>query len=179
MWQSTSAQAAVSDAGRRQINEEENGRRRLEVGGNDEWLGPEQEVRLEMPEQGYSPKIHFRCRASTFRQVCDHLRITFGQQFVDGLRALHLDHFLLMTVFRQNIPLVHMLMTKWNIRKQCFVIKGRKLPSTADEVALIIELPNMGSKFVVGSGRISGITSNDIRCEINSLNETTPINDVM
>ncbi|KAL0905825.1 hypothetical protein M5K25_024264 [Dendrobium thyrsiflorum] len=107
---------------------------------------------------GYSPKIHFRCRASTFRQVCDRLRATYGEDFVNALRQLHLDHFLLMPAFRQNVPLVHMLLTKWISRK----------------VALIIGLPNRGAEFVVGGGRISGVTANDLRHEIDGIKRFSP-----
>ncbi|KAH0451771.1 hypothetical protein IEQ34_019070 [Dendrobium chrysotoxum] len=131
-----------------------------------------------MPK-GYIPRIHFRCRASSFRQVCDRLVSTFGEAFVDALRRLNMDQFLLMPPYRQNVPLVHALLTRWNIRWQCFIIiKKRKLRFTSDEVALIIGLPNRGAVFVPGSRRIEK-TSNDIRHEIESCDELTRIDELM
>ncbi|KAL0910673.1 hypothetical protein M5K25_018750 [Dendrobium thyrsiflorum] len=128
---------------------------------------------------GYSPKIHFRCRASTFRQVCDRLRATFGEELVNALRLLQLDQFLLMPAFKQNVPLVHMLLTKWNVKKQCFVIKGKNIPFTAEEVALITGLLNRGADFVVGNGRTSGVTANDLRHEIDGMKRSTPLKDLL
>ncbi|KAL0907222.1 hypothetical protein M5K25_025776 [Dendrobium thyrsiflorum] len=128
---------------------------------------------------GYSPKIHFRCRASTFRQVCDRLRATFGEEFVNALRLLQLDQFLMMPAFKQNVPLVHMLLTKWNVKKQCFVIKGKNIPFTAEEVAMITGLPNRGADFVVGNGRISGVTANDLRHEIDGMKRSTPLKELL
>ncbi|KAL0904179.1 hypothetical protein M5K25_026254 [Dendrobium thyrsiflorum] len=127
----------------------------------------------------YSPKIHFRCRASTFRQVCDRLRATFGEEFVNALRLLQLDQFLMMPAFKQNVPLVHMLLTKWNVKKQCFVIKGKNIPFTAEEVAMITGLPNRGADFVVGNGRISGVTANDLRHEIDGMKRSTPLKELL
>ncbi|KAL0922215.1 hypothetical protein M5K25_006185 [Dendrobium thyrsiflorum] len=128
---------------------------------------------------GYSPKIHFRCRASTFRQVCDRLLATFGEEFVNALRLLQLDQFLLMPAFKQNVPLVHMLLTKWNVKKQCFVIKGKNIPFTAEEVAMITGLPNRGADFVIGNGRISGVTANDLRHEIDGMKRSTPLKELL
>ncbi|KAL0904625.1 hypothetical protein M5K25_026754 [Dendrobium thyrsiflorum] len=130
-------------------------------------------------EEGYSPKIYFRCRASTFRQVCDRLRATFGEEFVNALRLLQLDQFLLMPAFKQNVPLVYMLLTKWNVKKQCFVIKGKNIPFTAEEVAMITGLPNRGADFVVVNGRISGVTANDLRHEIDGMKRSTPLKELL
>ncbi|KAI0494987.1 hypothetical protein KFK09_025133 [Dendrobium nobile] len=45
--------------------------------------------------QGYCPKIHFRCRMSSFREVSNELVEKFGEQFVRSLRdVLSLINFL-------------------------------------------------------------------------------------
>ncbi|KAL0903810.1 hypothetical protein M5K25_025863 [Dendrobium thyrsiflorum] len=118
-------------------------------------------------------------KVPSVRQVCDRLRATFGEEFMNALRLLQLDQFLLMPAFKQNVPLVHMLLTKWNVKKQCFVIKGKNIPFTAEEVAMITGLPNRGADFVVGNGRISGVTANDLRHEIDGMKRSTPLKELL
>ncbi|KAL0910293.1 hypothetical protein M5K25_021260 [Dendrobium thyrsiflorum] len=65
------------------------------------------------------------------------------------------------------------------LMKQCFVIKGKNISFTAEEVALITGLPNRGADFVVGSGRMSGVTANDLRHEIDGLKRTTPVKELL
>ncbi|KAI0499943.1 hypothetical protein KFK09_018151 [Dendrobium nobile] len=54
-----------------------------------------------------------------------------------------------------NVPLVYKLLSCWDSKKQCFLIKDQKLLFTADEVAMILGLPNRGNNFEIGSARIT------------------------
>ncbi|KAL0917541.1 hypothetical protein M5K25_012607, partial [Dendrobium thyrsiflorum] len=128
---------------------------------------------------GYSPKIHFRCRTSTFRKVCDELVSKFGEQFVERLREININQFLLLPSIPQNVPLVHMLLMQWDMSKECFLINGEMIKFTSEEVALLVGLPNRGLKFEIGSGRISGVTANDIRHNIEEMDVATPTEDVV
>ncbi|KAI0494349.1 hypothetical protein KFK09_024483 [Dendrobium nobile] len=94
-----------------------------------------------MPE-GYTPKIHFRCRTSGFREVCDELVEKFGDQFVSSLSELQINQFLLLPRFPQNVPMVYMLLSTWDNESESFVINSRSLTFTSEEIALIIGLPN-------------------------------------
>ncbi|KAL0906681.1 hypothetical protein M5K25_025194 [Dendrobium thyrsiflorum] len=129
--------------------------------------------------QGYSPKIHFRCRTSTFRKVCDELVSKFGEQFIERLREININQFLLLPSIPQNVPLVHMLLMQWDMSKECFLINGEMIKFTSEEVALLVGLPNRGLKFEIGSGRISGVTANDIRHNIEEMDVATPIEDLV
>ncbi|KAL0924727.1 hypothetical protein M5K25_005581 [Dendrobium thyrsiflorum] len=129
--------------------------------------------------QGYSPKIHFRCRTSTFRKVCDELVSKFGEQFVERLREININQFLLLPSIPQNVPLVHMLLMQWDMSKECFVINGEMIKFTSEEVALLVGLPNRGLKFEIDSGRISGVTANDIRHNIEEMDVATPTEDLV
>ncbi|KAL0923142.1 hypothetical protein M5K25_007190 [Dendrobium thyrsiflorum] len=129
--------------------------------------------------QGYSPKIHFRCRTSIFRKVCDELVSKFGEQFVERLREININQFLLLPSIPQNVPLVHMLLMQWDMSKECFVINEEMIKFTSEEVALLVGLPNRGLKFELGSGRISGVTANDIRHNIEEMDVTTPTEDLV
>ncbi|KAL0925954.1 hypothetical protein M5K25_004331 [Dendrobium thyrsiflorum] len=129
--------------------------------------------------KGYSPKIHFRCRTSTFRKVCDELVSKFGDQFVERLREININQFLLLPSIPQNVPLVHMLLMQWDMSKECFLINGEMIKFTSEEVALLVGLPNRGLKFEIGSGRISGVTANDIRHNIEQMDVATPIEDLV
>ncbi|KAH0449568.1 hypothetical protein IEQ34_020260 [Dendrobium chrysotoxum] len=79
----------------------------------------------------------------------------------------------------QNVLLVHKLLSFWDLKKQCFIIKDQKLPFTADKVSLILGLPNRGKHFELGSARITRKLANDIRKEVLSLDDSTPIPDVV
>ncbi|KAL0922860.1 hypothetical protein M5K25_006890 [Dendrobium thyrsiflorum] len=129
--------------------------------------------------QGYSPKIHFRCITSTFRKVCDELVSKFGEQFVERLREININQFLLLPSIPQNVPLVHMLLMQWDMSKECFVINGELIKFTSKEVALLVGLPNRGLKFEIGSGRISGVTANDIRHNIEEMDVATQTEDLV
>ncbi|KAI0504362.1 hypothetical protein KFK09_015314 [Dendrobium nobile] len=125
--------------------------------------------------QGYTPKIHFRCRTSGFREVCDELAEKFGDQFVNSLSELQINQFLLLPRFPQNVPMVYILLSTWEIESESFVINSRSLAFTSEEIALIIGLPNRGDKFEPGTSTIAGRTANDIRHEILKLKSSTPI----
>ncbi|KAL0919183.1 hypothetical protein M5K25_011261 [Dendrobium thyrsiflorum] len=129
--------------------------------------------------QGYSPKIHFRCRTSTFQKVCDELVSKFGEQFVERLREININQFLLLPSIPQNVPLVYMLLMQWDMSKECFVINGEMIKFTSEEVALLVGLPNRGLKFEVGSGRLSGVTANYIRHNIEEMDVATPTEDLV
>ncbi|XP_028551679.1 uncharacterized protein LOC114579895 [Dendrobium catenatum] len=79
----------------------------------------------------------------------------------------------------QNVPLVYKLLSCWDSKKQCFLIKDQILQFTADEVAMILGLPNRGNNFEIGSARITGKSANDIRKEVISLDESTKMPDVL
>ncbi|KAI0502032.1 hypothetical protein KFK09_016977 [Dendrobium nobile] len=79
----------------------------------------------------------------------------------------------------QNVPLVYKLLSCWDSKKQCFLIKDQNLQFTADEVAMILGLPNRGNNFEIGGARITGKSANDIRKEVISLDESTAMPDVL
>ncbi|KAI0498071.1 hypothetical protein KFK09_021312 [Dendrobium nobile] len=79
----------------------------------------------------------------------------------------------------QNVPLVYKLLSCWDSKKQCFLIKDQNLQFTADEVAMILGLPNRGNNFEIGSARITGKSAYDIRKEVISLDESTAMPDVL
>ncbi|PKU84793.1 hypothetical protein MA16_Dca008203 [Dendrobium catenatum] len=56
---------------------------------------------------------------------------------------------------------------------------GQSLEFTSDEVALLIRMPNRGIIFDVGSARSTGKTSNDIRHDIERMDNTTPMDDLV
>ncbi|KAI0498400.1 hypothetical protein KFK09_021641 [Dendrobium nobile] len=78
-----------------------------------------------------------------------------------------------------NVPLVYKLLSCWDSKKQCFLIKDQKLLFTVDEVAMILGLPNRGNNFEIGSARITGKSANDIKKEVISLDESTAMPDVL
>ncbi|KAI0493332.1 hypothetical protein KFK09_027609 [Dendrobium nobile] len=128
---------------------------------------------------GYTPKIHFRCRFSSFREVCNVLVQRFGDPLVVRLRQLHINQFLRLPVMPQNVPLIHMLISKWDMKTESFIIKGRSLKFSTEEVAILIGMPNRGIIFDVGSAKSTGKTSNDIRHDIERLDSSTRLDDVV
>ncbi|KAL0920681.1 hypothetical protein M5K25_009840 [Dendrobium thyrsiflorum] len=50
---------------------------------------------------------------------------------------------------------------------------------TSEEVALLLGLPNRGLKFEIGSGRLSGVTTNDIRHNIEEMDVSTRTEDLV
>ncbi|PKU66736.1 hypothetical protein MA16_Dca014155 [Dendrobium catenatum] len=127
---------------------------------------------------GYTPKIQFRCRTSTFREVCNVLVRKFGEPFVEKLRLLQISQFLRVPQMHQNVPLIYMLLSKWDMKTKSFIIKGQSLQFISDEVALLIGMPNRGITFDIGTARSTGKTSNDIRHDIERMDNTTPIDDI-
>jgi len=79
----------------------------------------------------------------------------------------------------QNVPLIYMLLSKWDMKTESFIIKGQSLKFTSDEVALLIGMSNRGIIFDIGSARSSGKTSNDIRHDIERMDNTTPMEDLV
>ncbi|KAI0514251.1 hypothetical protein KFK09_000786 [Dendrobium nobile] len=79
----------------------------------------------------------------------------------------------------QNVPLIHMLLSKWDMKTESFIIKGQTLKFTSEEVALLIGMPNRGIIFDSGSGRSSGKTTNDIRRDIERMDSSTPMDDLV
>ncbi|PKU79904.1 hypothetical protein MA16_Dca012092 [Dendrobium catenatum] len=79
----------------------------------------------------------------------------------------------------QNVPLIHMLLSKWDMKSESFIIKGQSLKFTSDEVALLIGMPNRGLIFDIGSARSSGKTSNDIRHDIERMDNSTTLDDLV
>ncbi|KAI0530934.1 hypothetical protein KFK09_000482 [Dendrobium nobile] len=129
--------------------------------------------------QGYTPKIHFKCRTSTFREICNLLVRRFGDPFVERLRLLQISQFLRLPLMPQNVPLIYMLLSKRDMKTKSFIIKGQSLEFTSDEVALLIGMPNRGIIFDVGSARSNGKTSNDIRHDIERMDNTTRMEDLV
>ncbi|PKU79929.1 hypothetical protein MA16_Dca025408 [Dendrobium catenatum] len=78
----------------------------------------------------------------------------------------------------QNVSLIHMLLSKWDMKTESFIIKGQSLKFTSEKVALMIDMPNRGIIFDIGSGRSSGKTSNDIRHDIKRMDNSTPMDDL-
>jgi len=76
--------------------------------------------------------------------------------------------------FEQNVPLIYELISRWDISKQCFVIKGQPIPFTADEVALLTGLPNKGEEISWHSLAHTSVTSKEIRDDMMELNKQTP-----
>ncbi|PKU59539.1 hypothetical protein MA16_Dca028125 [Dendrobium catenatum] len=128
--------------------------------------------------QGYTLKIRFRCRTSTFREVCNVLVRRFGEPFVERLRLLQIGQFLRVPQMPQNVPLIYMLLSKWDIKTESFITKGQSLQFTSDGVALLIGMPNRGIIFDIDSARSAGKTSNDIRHDIERMDNTTPMDDI-
>ncbi|KAI0496527.1 hypothetical protein KFK09_022846 [Dendrobium nobile] len=124
--------------------------------------------------QGYCPKIHFRCRMSSFREVSNELVEKFGEQFVRSLRDVQINQFLQLPRFPQNVPIVYMLLSTWDNISESFIINNRSLAFTSDEIALITGLPDRGIKFEPGTTTILGKTANDIRHDILKLESSTP-----
>ncbi|KAK8946778.1 hypothetical protein KSP39_PZI006805 [Platanthera zijinensis] len=56
-------------------------------------------------------------------------------------------HLFTLPYIRQNIPLLHALLSLFNATKMCFVIGGEDLYFIANDVALILGLPNKGEVF--------------------------------
>ncbi|PKU80436.1 hypothetical protein MA16_Dca013851 [Dendrobium catenatum] len=79
----------------------------------------------------------------------------------------------------QNVPLIHMLLSKWDMKIESFIIKGQSLKFTYDEVALLIGMPIRDIIFDIGSARSSGETSNDIHHDIERMDNSTPIDDLV
>ncbi|KAI0493343.1 hypothetical protein KFK09_027620 [Dendrobium nobile] len=129
--------------------------------------------------QGYTPKIHFRCQTSTFREVCNQLVRRFGDPLVERLQQLQISQFLRLPLMSKNVPLMYMLVTNWDLKIESFIIKGHRLEFKFDEVALIIDMPNRGIIFDVGTARSTGKISNDIRHDIERMDSSTQRDDLV
>ncbi|PKU59632.1 hypothetical protein MA16_Dca027361 [Dendrobium catenatum] len=79
----------------------------------------------------------------------------------------------------QNVPLIYMLLSNWDMKTESFIIKGQSLEFTSDEVALLIGMPNRGIIFDVGNARSTRKTSNNIRHDIERMDNTTPMDDLV
>ncbi|KAL0916970.1 hypothetical protein M5K25_014526 [Dendrobium thyrsiflorum] len=159
-------------------------RRKIDEGYNMRRNWEEETKRADFEEDDIYERrraIHYAYarRTSTFRKICDELVSKFGEQFVERLREININQFLLLPSIPQNVPLVHMLLMQWDMSKECFVINGEMIKFTSEEVALLVGLPNRGLKFEIGSGRIYGVTANDIRHNIEEMNVATPTEDLV
>ncbi|PKU64489.1 hypothetical protein MA16_Dca008412 [Dendrobium catenatum] len=128
--------------------------------------------------QGYCPKIHFSCRTSTFREVCNEIVVKFWEPLVTTLCELHINHFLLLPRFPHNVPIIFMFLSKWYMQSKSFVINSKMLHFTSDEIAFIVGLPNKGIKFEPGTSTMSGVTTNDIWNDIKKLDVSSPVENI-
>ncbi|KAL0916152.1 hypothetical protein M5K25_013641 [Dendrobium thyrsiflorum] len=118
--------------------------------------------------QGYFQKITFCCRTSTFRKICDHLARICGniEAIIHGSASIEAS------LLSECSPGALVVVKVGSL-------EGRKLQFTIDEVVMILGLPNKGTKFELGSARISGKSANDIKHEILSLDDSTPVSDIV
>ncbi|KAH0449779.1 hypothetical protein IEQ34_020471 [Dendrobium chrysotoxum] len=121
----------------------------------------------------YTPKITFRCRPSTFRAICDSLVGVFDKEVENVLKKLHILQFMEFPAFRQNLPLIYMLLSLWDVSRQAFIIKGHELQFTADEVALLIGLPNRGEDICWEWKPLTTYSAIDIKNEIKKINKSS------
>ncbi|KAH0436251.1 hypothetical protein IEQ34_026448 [Dendrobium chrysotoxum] len=121
----------------------------------------------------YIPKITCRCRASTFRNVCDSLKEFFTDEVKETLKRLRILQFTEFPPFQQNTPLIYMLLSCWDVSKQSFNIKGHELKFSADDVALLTGLPNTGSLIYWEAEPLTSYTGIQIKNEMKNIKKST------